>query len=399
MTISKLFIILFVIGIQLIHAQKNIEILQEIGFENLSEINEQDHYYLTYENNRYRYEGDALITVIESIEIPETAGKISILIQNRGIGISSVEFLSTNLKSLQLGQIDAELFAEEAKFSFNVDALIAKFDSKERANESFTKVETIVGLDLNYALGNFDNSVRQKINFQPELISVLGKGGVLSGRYNIPTFNEIDQETDYLQIARITQDIRFKYNVFLNLNFGYFTQNRFGLATRIDRYLGSERLRMRFDFGITRSVSLDKNFKLAITNNINTFNMSGGIIYRMNKYDTDFSFRYGTYLYGDIGYKASMIRQFDEVFVGLFLNSTSFGKIAGFNFQVPLSLKRHMKNKGFRVRTKDYFFLDYNYRYDSNVATEYYTGSSIIEQIKEYYPEVLRKKIASHLNK
>ena len=117
------------------------------------------------------------------------------------------------------------MFAEKAKFSFNVDDLITKFDEREKINSSYFKVETIVGLDLEYALGNFDNAVRQKINFQPEIISVLGKGAVISGRYNFPTFNEIDNQPSYLQLARITQDIRWKDNVFLNLNFGFLKES------------------------------------------------------------------------------------------------------------------------------------------------------------------------------
>ena len=392
-----LLLILFLNGITNIKAQNNLTILSDIGLENLAEIYEVDHYYLSYENNRYRYEGDALVAVIEALIIPQKAKKVTLLIQNRGIGISSISFTLENFSALKEGTLSSKMFAEKAKFSFNVDDLITKFDEREKINSSYFKAEAIVGLDVEYALGNFDNGVRQKINFQPELFSVLGKGAVISGRYNFPTFNEIDNETSFLQLARITQDIRWKDNVFLNLNLGFSTQNRYGLNTRLDRYLGSEKLRLRFDFGVTKELYLDKNVDLVIKNNINTFNMSAGIIYRWNRFDTDFSVRYGSFLVGDTGFKAYMRRQFDEVFVGLFLNSTSFGKIAGFDFRVPLSPKRHMKNKGVRIRTKDYFSLDYNYRYDSDIALEAFNGSSVLDQIEEYFPAVLQKKLGKHL--
>jgi hypothetical protein len=368
-----------------------------MGLENLAEIHELDHYYLSYENNRYRYEGDALIAVIEALIIPQEVKKVTLLIQNRGIGISSIEFALENLTTLKAGIVSSKVFANKAKFNFNVDHLIAKFDFHKKTNSSYYKLEIITGLDVEYELGNFDNGIRQKLNFQPEIYSVLGKGAVISGRYNFPTFNEIDNETSFLQLARITQDIRWKDNVFLNLNFGFSTLNRYGINTRLDRYLGSEKLRLRFDFGMTKELRLDEKVNLVIKNNINTFNMSGGIIYRLNRFDTDFSFRYGSFLVGDTGFKSSLRRQFDEFFIGFFLNSTSFGRVAGFDFRVPLSTKRHMKNKGLRIRTKDYFSLDYNYRYDSDIALESFNGSSVLDQIEEYFPAVLKKKLEKHL--
>jgi hypothetical protein len=92
-----LFLILFLNGITDIKAQNNITILSDMGLENLAEIHELDHYYLSYENNRYRYEGDALIAVIEALIIPQEVKKVTLLIQNRGIGISSIEFALENL--------------------------------------------------------------------------------------------------------------------------------------------------------------------------------------------------------------------------------------------------------------------------------------------------------------
>ena len=378
-------------------SSSNINTLEKMGLENLAEVSKLDHYYFTYENNRYRYEGDALIAVLKNIEVAKMYNKVSILIQNRGIGISAVSFNRDDLIALKEGKIEPRIFADKADFTFQVDALNQIFDAAKRTNSSYLKGEVIVGLDLRYALGNFDNAVRQKLNFQPELFSVLGKGAVVSGRYNIPSFNEIDDDVNRLELARFTQDIRFKDNVFLNMNFGFFTLNRYGITTRIDRYLGSERLKLRFDFGMTRSLYLDENFDIVIRNNLNVFNMAGGLVYRWNKFDTDIAYQYGTFLFGDTGYKASLRRQFDEVFVGLFMNKTTFGTIAGFDFRIPLSIKRHMKNSGVRIRSKDFFYLDYNYRYDSNVAVDYFTGSNVLTQIQEYYPEVLRKKVAKQL--
>ena len=123
-----LLLILFLNGITNIKAQNNITVLSDIGLENLAEIYELDHYYLSYENNRYRYEGDALVAVIEALIIPQKAKKVTLLIQNRGIGISSISFTLENFSALKKGALSSKVFADKAKFSFNVDDLITKFD-------------------------------------------------------------------------------------------------------------------------------------------------------------------------------------------------------------------------------------------------------------------------------
>lgn len=388
--------LLLIFGPICLWGQNNLEKLEAEGLENLSEISTEKHYFLTYENNRYRFEGDALIRVLELLETPENIEKVSILIQNRGLPMSAVHFTRQSWIDFQTGKLTAQEWSQMADFSFEIDRLAKRFEAAKKTNESFKKIDAVVGVGLNYTLGNFDNSIRQKVNIQPELQTIFGPGAVLSGRYNIPTFNELDQAEPYMILARITQDFRFKNNNFVSVSAGYFTNDRFGVYSRLDRFIDGERLRLRMDFGVTRMGYLNNDFVIE-NNNTNIYNMSGGIIYRWNKYDTDFSFRYGTFLNTDLGYKARMTRQFKEVYVSLFLNKTTFGRIVGFDFRVPIGPKKHLKPKRLRIRTREQFELIYNYVSDTNVAREFFTGSSVLHQIREYYPEVLRKTLAERL--
>lgn len=388
--------LLLIFGPICLWGQNNLKKLEAEGLENLSEISTEKHYFLTYENNRYRFEGDALIRVLELLETPENIEKVSILIQNRGLPMSAVHFTRQSWIDFQNGKLTAQEWSQMADFSFEIDRLAKRFEAAKKTNESFKKIDAVVGVGLNYTLGNFDNSIRQKVNIQPELQTVFGPGAILSGRYNIPTFNELDQAEPNMILARMTQDFRFKNNNFVSVSAGYFTNDRFGVYSRLDRFIDGEHLRLRMDFGVTRMGYLNNDFVIE-NNNTNIYNMSGGIIYRWNKYDTDFSFRYGTFLNTDLGYKARMTRQFKEVYVSLFLNKTTFGRIVGFDFRVPIGPKKHLKPKRLRIRTREQFELIYNYVSDTNVAREFFTGSSVLHQIREYYPEVLRKTLAERL--
>ena len=72
------------------YAQNNLKTLEEMGFENLSEIHEEGHHYLSYENNRYRYEGDALIVVLENLKLSVQ----TVMNKNQHIFLQNLFFLN-----------------------------------------------------------------------------------------------------------------------------------------------------------------------------------------------------------------------------------------------------------------------------------------------------------------
>jgi len=373
---------------------KLLNVLTSQGLENVKAITEGPQVFLAYENNRYRFEADALAFVLDAFEFPKGTQKATLLIQNRGIGIVKLSFLKTDFDAYKKGELSGEAFASLLNFSWDIEQVEQKFEKQPVSNSSFYKADFIVGVDLDYFIGDFTNSIRQKVNLQPSFSTILGKGTELLGIYNMPYFNEIDNDNfNHLRLARISQDLRFKDNQFLNLSVGYFTDSRFGFHAKYNKLLNQERLRLNIDFGLTRRGNFDENFQVQ-TNYVLLYPViHGGLIYRWIKYNTDISFNYGIYHKQDLGYKLQYTRQMDLTYIGLFLTKTSFGETVGFHFQAPIGFKKHLKPNRLRVRSKEYFPFTYTYDKGTEIANEYYTGDNIISQLSEYYPSVLKSAL------
>ena len=377
---------------------QNLAKLKDHGFENLTEFYTENEYSLSYENNRYRFEADALSYIIQNLTLNKSVKSLRILILNQGIGIVKVEFTQQNYKRFLNKELDPEAFIEKMSFSFDIDALESEFNHRKKTNRSYKKVDIITGLAVDYTLGNFDNSIRQKINIQPQISTTLGKGTFLTAQYNIPTFNELDNEENRPIMIALSKDLRFKENTFMNINAGFFNQNRFGIHAILRQYIDDERLFLDVQYGVTRNAYLASSFKL-FQNNLQTQVYSAGLSYRINTINSDVSFRYGSFYSGDIGYKFRFTRYFEEVSVGLFLDKTNFGSIAGFDFQVPFLQKKYLRPKRIRIRSRESFGLIYNYISDTNIAREYTRPYSILNDLTEYYPHFLSNALVKRLKK
>ena len=102
-----------------------------------------------------------------------------------------------------------------------------------------------------------------------------------------------------------------------------------------------------------------------------------------------------------------MQRQFNEVYFSLFYSSTdlassgSFGTeepaIIGFSLTVPFGQSKFMKPGRIRARTEDQFYLLYRYSGFSFSGIDVMFANDIFSDIREFYPEVLRKGLMKHL--
>lgn len=397
--LKAILLIIFLGSFESIYSQdQNIKTLFDEGFENIKTFNDSGHYYLAYENNRYRFEADALYYVLSNIEISDNFLLATILIQNRGIGIVKLSFSTSVFNDYKDGVISGEDFIDNVSFSLGVDKLNQDFNDVTPANPSFYKADISAGIELDYFIGDYTNSIRQKVNLQPTFSTILGKGTELLGMYNMPYFNEIDDDNfNNLKLARLSQDIRMKDNQFLNLSVGYFTDSRFGIHATYNKFINEERLKLNLDFGLTRRGNFNEDFTVQ-TNYVLLYPvMHGGLTYRWIKYNTDISFNYGVYHKQDLGYKLKYTRQMGLRYIGLFLTKTTFGETVGFHFQAPIGFKKHLKPKRFRIRTREYFNFVYTYDKGTEIANEYFTGDNLLTQMTEYYPSVLKSSLKKML--
>ena len=389
-SVSFLFMIL---GLNVLVAQESIvDKLIEEGFENIQFKHTETDTYLAYENNRYRFEANALYVVLEHLSQSPVTDNIHVVIKNKDIPYTALHTSKSALILLFKGVISLDEWLERSSITLEVDALRKELKDTKAINSSFYKLDIPVGISLNYQLGNFDNPIRLKYKLQPELYTTLARGAYLTGLYNVPfLFNDFDNYNESRFISmHASKDIRLPYNTFVNLNAGYFFYNRYGVYIDAFKFFNEEKFKLSFEYKHTQRGVITPDFNFSHYGNYYDI-ILGGITYRNQKHDSELELKYGQFNLGDMGYNFSFLRQINEVYIGLFLRKSDLGNLVGFRFVTPLGFKKHLKPTRVRVRTREYFKLKYNYNGTTPAAYTYDFGEKLFWEIKEYYPSTLKR--------
>ncbi len=366
--------------------------LFEEGFENIQVKTATNDYYLAYENNRYRFEADALHYVLKLFSSSSIVqDNLHILIKNRNIPYSAVHTSKSSLEKLFKGDISFDEWKTASSFTMSLDELRKEFKGVEIVNSSFYKVDIPVGISLRYQLGNFDNPIRIKYQLQPELYTTFADGAYFTALYNVPFLhNDFDNyNKSRLYSMHFTKDVRLPHEIFLNVNAGYFFYNRYGIWAQAAKFFMEERFRVGVEYRYTQRGLIEPDFSTYNGGDFRSI-VLGTFNYRNVKYESDISLKVGKFYRGDFGYTLDFTRQINEVYIGLFLRKSDLGNLVGFRFRTPLGFKKHLSPNRFRVRTREYFKLKYNYNTTTPAALNYDFGEKILSDLSEYYPSTLQ---------
>jgi hypothetical protein len=387
-----------------------IQSLSEQGFENVAGVRIDNDLFITYENNLYRFEAKGLAYILTHLSEFDLGAfeRIHFLLRSQDIPMAMGSLSVGDLKAFHSGLIDRYTLTSKMKFTIEVDQAENYFKESKRLNSSFYKVDVPVGIALDYALGDFNDGLMTRVYVIPRVLSSFGSG--LEFEFEFTNIIQNDLPGSAISsptIAKITQSERFGKSTFVTASLGYLPQGKFGLHTRFRNYLAQERFYIEMFYGITRRGYLDNNWE--VVNNRNSDAVWQAIFnYRWNKFDTDINLTYGTFYAGDLGYKFQITRQFNEVYFNLFYGKTdivsagSFGSaeegIIGFSLTVPFGQSKFMKPTRIRTRTDDQFDLLYRYSGFSLSTIDILSGNNLFSDIREFYPEVLRKGLMKHLS-
>jgi len=186
-----------------------------------------------------------------------------------------------------------------------------------------------------------------------------------------------------------TKDIRLPFETFLNVNAGYFFYNRYGIWAQAAKFFSEERFRVGVEYRYTQNGLIEPNFTTYNSGDFRSI-VLGTFNYRNVQYETDLTLKVGTFYRGDFGYNFDFTRQIDEVYISLFLRKSDLGNLVGFRFRTPLGFKKHLMPNRFRVRSREYFKLKYNYNTTTPAALNYDFGEKILSDLSEYYPSTLQ---------
>lgn len=372
---------------------QNSEVLVAFGFENVVERKVDNNYELFYEDNLYRFPADGLSKVLQIIDEEALLTNNTIILLDKGLPLVEMHFSSDAFRQLKSAKITPEAFIKSTDIRFTDK----EYDPTISQNSSYFKTDINLRLTLDYTLGNFDNPIRQRVNFQPFLDTDLSKGVNINAYYNVPAFDDLSALEPQLGLLKISNDFKLDSHTFLNMNFGFYNFNRLGVTMNYLKFLYKDVLRFHLHSGFTRYARLNKDFILFYSPDVDFFfNSHADLIYRWNKYDMDVTFRYGSYISRDIGYTLQVQRFKGQRFIGLFYKKTNFGNMVGFDFRVPL-IRKYNRKLPVRVKLFDHFYLPYNYVSNNNVARLFYQGENITTRYTDFFPEIIRKGLLKRL--
>lgn len=385
------------------YSQNLSDMLTEHGFENVQYFESNRDIFLSYENNLFRFEAKALADVLKLISDQDLTNfnKVTILLKRSNIPLVLLKFPASLLTSLKNGSINSSDFINSVSMSFDIDRIDSNvFDENTLSNSSFFKFDLPIGIEVDYLLGDFNNGFQSRTKIKYGVLTTLGKGLSLEFGFNGIVQNDIPgRAISSPSVFKVNKSFRFDSHNFLGLNFGYLPGERFGSEVFYRNYPTNESFYVEFFLGLTRKGYLDQNW-LVQTNRDSNLSWRSTFNYRWNKYDTDLSFSYGTFVSGDLGYKLDINRQFNEIFINLFyartdlvstgsFNSTEKG-ILGFGIVLPFGQSKYIKPNKFRIRTDEKFELLYRYSGFSFSGIEFNKTRDLMTDIREFYPEILR---------
>lgn len=260
-------------------------------------------------------------------------------------------------EKISLMQVYAEM-----GISIDTDhAMKAVENAKEIENPSAWKVDVIVYPELFLKNNSLNKLYTYAVNLSPAIEMGLWKGGKLTAQVVFPIAANLYGEYKKIHpgVMTLSQEVRFRNNLFGRITAGNFTHNRMGAQLDMKFRTDNGRLELGALVGATvYSAIVDgEGWYVSTTPRVNAFLKAS--VYEPHT-NLQFDLQGGRYIYGDYGVRGDCTRNFGEYAIGLYALYTGGEINGGFHFAIPLPGKRWKRNHAFRIKPADYFAWTYS---------------------------------------
>lgn len=249
---------------------------------------------------------------------------------------------------------------------------------------------------LRFSFGASPDPVQIQFNVLPRLDLRLWKGSLLRFQYILPVWNELDiPEDDVFRPGLITlsQYVRPGRGLFASATVGYFYPYRYGIQTRMGKFLLRDRAFVGMEFGLTGYASYPKRlyvdppvagWEVSDIQYINYLITAG---WRWNRPHLQMTAAWGRGLF-DQQIKSLMIsRQFNLTTVELFAQQLDADWNYGVRLQIPIPFFSRLVGKRLLCQTAP--FLDYTYNGTQIYLQDYQTGQRFPFLSDHLHPDLI----------
>ena len=368
--------------------------LVEHGYENVAVVEDAGRIIITYENRIYRYETAALYEVLRRAEIHAgSTRQIILLLRRRNVAI--VAFTAC-------AKADDEQAFDGIQVSTDVAAYEHLLGSSARANASHFKLDLVIHPQFMVQLGNYDEPVESQVNIAPELTLSPWQGMRVSAQVILPLQNELGAAGDYVRpgLVTLSQMARLPHSIFLMGSAGYFTKDRYGLDVQAKKFFAGGRWSAGAQVGYTGHASFHRGDLLY--SHPQDVSWSVNLEAFLPRYTLFVRSTTGRFVFGDVGTRVDVMREFGEFRFGFLGVATDEGENAGFTLSVPLPFGRYARPAPVRVRPARAFPWEYRSRGYPSHGVQYRTGNAIDDVWHGITPAFLMQNVmlqhASHSN-
>lgn len=240
-------------------------------------------------------------------------------------------------------------------------AMKAVENAKEIENPSAWKVDVIVYPELFLKNNSLNKLYTYAVNLSPAIEMGLWKGGKLTAQVVFPIAANLYGEYKKIHpgVMTLSQEVRFRNNLFGRITAGNFTHNRMGAQLDMKFRTDNGRLELGALVGATvySAIVDSEGWYVSTTPRVNAFLKAS--VYEPHT-NLQFDLQGGRYIYGDYGVRGDCTRNFGEYAIGLYALYTGGEINGGFHFAIPLPGKRWKRNHAFRIKPADYFAWTYS---------------------------------------
>ena len=290
-------------------AQSVTEKLKAIGMENIRYAETGECITVTFENNVYRstYQGigEAIDACLES-NVNKSLQLVALENQIPQLCISLPDTLLNDYREekISLMQVYAEM-----GISIDTDhAMKAVENAKEIENPSAWKVDVIVYPELFLKNNSLNKLYTYAVNLSPAIEMGLWKGGKLTAQVVFPIAANLYGEYKKIHpgVMTLSQEVRFRNNLFGRITAGNFTHNRMGAQLDMKFRTDNGRLELGALVGATvYSAIVDgEGWYVSTTPRVNAFLKAS--VYEPHT-NLQFDLQGGRYIYGDYAKPGNVI--------------------------------------------------------------------------------------------
>jgi hypothetical protein len=344
--------------------------LLETGFENIRVTSENNDYYISFENNIYRWNVRALSTALDTLAAYLPGNADINLVQLRfDIPQIVTKINASSWLKFRTDTLVSQEIEDDLKISYKTKKEWDKIKSNKPERRNTVRFDLVFYPQLYLTNITFEKIYEVQFNIAPALEVSFWKGMLLTAQVIFPIYNDCKVYGEGGSIIRpgflvLSQNFRLPGPVFGNVSIGNFNHDRYGIDFNLNYPFRNPRWYIGLRSGFTGySVFTGDGWE---TGDLNTFTLSASAGYFLPRFNLRFELSGGRYLQGDFGGRFDLSRMFGETTIGLYVNYTTFelGESGqpnfGFHVAIPFPPGKRMKRKRFRVDLPNYFDWEYN---------------------------------------